>query len=387
MKKKIAILGSTGSIGKNLIDIISKNKNSYKIILLTANKDHENLLKQAKKFKVKNLIITDKDSYKIIKKKTKYLNINVFSNFNNLNKILKNKINYVMSSITGLEGLKPTIKIIKFTKIIAIANKEAIICGWNLIKNELNKYKTKFIPVDSEHFSIWYGLNNNNHLIKKIYLTASGGPFLNLPNKKFKNIKVKDALKHPSWKMGKKITIDSATMMNKVFEIIEAKKIFDLEYKQLSILTHPDSYVHALINFENGLIKIIAHKTDMKIPIANSLLFNDQIKYNSNLEQNIFKLNNLNFKKINLTKFPAVKLIKLLPNNSSLFETILVSANDELVRQFLNKKIQFNEIYKNLIKILKKQEFYKYKKKIPSKIDDILKLSDYVRFKIISKRI
>ena len=387
MKKKIAILGSTGSIGKNLIDIISKNKNSYKIILLTANKDHENLLKQAKKFKVKNLIITDKVSYKILKKKTKYLNINVFSNFNNLNKILKNKINYVMSSITGLEGLKPTIKIIKFTKIIAIANKEAIICGWNLIKNELNKYKTKFIPVDSEHFSIWYGLNNNNHLIKKIYLTASGGPFLNLPNKKFKNIKVKDALKHPSWKMGKKITIDSATMMNKVFEIIEAKKIFDLEYKQLSILTHPDSYVHALINFENGLIKIIAHKTDMKIPIANSLLFNDQIKYNSSLEQNIFKLNNLNFKKINLTKFPAVKLIKLLPNNSSLFETILVSANDELVREFLNKKIQFNEIYKNLIKILKKQEFYKYKKKIPSKIDDILKLSDYVRFKIISKRI
>ena len=387
MKKKIAILGSTGSIGKNLIDIISKNKNSYKIILLTANKDHENLLKQAKKFKVKNLIITDKVSYKILKKKTKYLNINVFSNFNNLNKILKNKINYVMSSITGLEGLKPTIKIIKFTKIIAIANKEAIICGWNLIKNELNKYKTKFIPVDSEHFSIWYGLNNNNHLIKKIYLTASGGPFLNLPNKKFKNIKVKDALKHPSWKMGKKITIDSATMMNKVFEIIEAKKIFDIDYKQLSILTHPDSYVHALINFENGLIKIIAHKTDMKIPIANSLLFNDQIKYNSNLEQNIFKLNNLNFKKINLTKFPAVKLIKLLPNNSSLFETILVSANDELVRQFLNKKIKFNKIYKNLIKILKKQEFYKYKKKIPSKIDDILKLSDYVRFKIISKRI
>ena len=187
--------------------------------------------------------------------------------------------------------------------------------------------------------------------------------------------------------MGKKITIDSATMMNKVFEIIEAKKIFDLDYKQLSILTHPDSYVHALINFENGLIKIIAHKTDMKIPIANSLVFNDQIKHNSSLEQNIFKLNNLNFKKINLTKFPSVKLIKLLPNKSSLFETILVSANDELVRQFLNKKIQFNEIYKNLIKILKKQEFYKYKKKIPSKIDDILKLSDYVRFKIISKRI
>ena len=387
MKKKIAILGSTGSIGKSLIEIINQNKNLYKIILLTANRDHLGLFKQAKKFGVKNLIITNKNSFEILKKKTKNLNINVFNNFENLNQILKNKIDYVMSSITGLDGLKPTIKIIKYCKIIAIANKEAIICGWNLIKKELTTYKTTFVPVDSEHFSIWYGLLNNKHIIKKIYITASGGPFINLPKKQFKNIKVRHALKHPSWKMGKKITIDSATMMNKVFEIIEAKKIFNLNYKQLTILTHPFSYVHALIHFENGLTKIIAHNTDMKIPIGNSLSYKNEFKYKSSSDLELYKLNNLNFKKINLSKFPSVNLIKLLPNKFSFFETILVTANDELVRLFLNKKIRFDQIYTNLIKILKKREFNKYKKKIPSKIEDILKLSDYVRFKIISKSI
>ena len=250
-----------------------------------------------------------------------------------------------------------------------------------------HKNNTNFVPVDSEHFSIWYGLINNKNLIKKIFLTASGGPFLNLQKREFKNIRIKDALKHPNWKMGKKITIDSATMMNKVFEIIEAKKIFNLKYKQLSILTHPDSYVHSIIHFENGLIKIIAHKTDMKIPIGNSLLSNNKFIYNPNSELEINKLNNLKFKQINLTKFPAVNLIKLLPNKSSLFETVLVAANDEFVRQFLGKKIKFDQIIKNLTKLLKKQEFLKYKKKMPSKIEDILKLSDYVRFKIISKEI
>ena len=187
--------------------------------------------------------------------------------------------------------------------------------------------------------------------------------------------------------MGKKITIDSATMMNKVFEIIEAKKIFNLNYKQITILTHPYSYVHALIHFENGLTKIIAHNTDMKIPIGNSLSYKNEFKYKYSSDLEIYKLNNLNFKKINLSKFPSVNLIKLLPNKFSFFETILVTANDELVRLFLNKKIRFDEIYTNLIKILKKREFNKYKKKIPSKIEDILKLSDYVRFKIISKSI
>ena len=201
MKKRIAILGSTGSIGKSLLEIIDKHQSNFEIVLLTANNDYKKLLLLAKKFKVKNLIINNFYSYKTLKLKTRKLNINVFNNFNDFDKIFKKKIDYVMSSITGIDGLYPTIKIIKFTKKIAIANKESIICGWNLIYKELKKNKTEFIPVDSEHFSLWYGIKNTNKKeIEKIYLTASGGPFLSLPLKSFKKINIKKALNHPNWK-------------------------------------------------------------------------------------------------------------------------------------------------------------------------------------------
>ncbi len=382
MKKNIAILGSTGSIGKSLINIIDKNKKDFTIKLLTANKDHEKLFKQAKKFKVKNLIITNKNSYKILKKKIKNSDINIYNDFNSLNKIFKKKTDYVMSSITGINGLLPTFKCIKFTKKIAIANKEAIICGWNLIRKELKKNNTDFIPVDSEHFSIWYGLKNNNDQIKKIYLTASGGPFIHLPIKKFSDINIKDALKHPNWKMGKKITIDSATLMNKVFEIIEAKKIFNLKYNQLSILTHPNSYIHSIIQFRNGIIKLIAHDTDMKIPILNTLNINKKNSINYETEVNISSLNNLDFQKPNSKKFPLINLVKKFPEKSSLFETVIVAANDELVKKFLNKTIKFIDISNMLLKLSQKKEFLSFKNKTPKKIEDIIKLANYVRLKI-----
>ena len=253
MKKKIAILGSTGSIGKTLINILKKDKKNFEIILLSADGNYKELLKQAKHFKVKNLIITNELSYNKIKKERFSKKVNIYNNFNNFKKIFKKKVDYSMCSISGIQGLKPTIEIIKFTKKIAIANKESIICGWDLIQKELKKNKTEFIPVDSEHFSIWYALKDvDKKLIEKIYLTASGGPFLNKPLNELKNVSCKQAIKHPNWKMGKKISIDSATMMNKVFEIIEAKKIFDISYKRLSILIHPKSYVHAIIKFKNG---------------------------------------------------------------------------------------------------------------------------------------
>ena len=176
-----------------------------KLVLLSADENYKELLKQAKLFKVKNLIITNKDSYKKIKEKKISNKIKIFNNFESFKKIFKKKIDYTMSSISGIEGLKPTIEIIKYTKNIAIANKEAIICGWNLISKELKKNKTNFIPVDSEHFSIWYALKGiDKKIIDKIYLTASGGPFLNYPQKKFDKIKMKQAVNHPNWKMGKK---------------------------------------------------------------------------------------------------------------------------------------------------------------------------------------
>ena len=208
MKKKIAILGSTSSIGKSLLSIVEKNKKNFEIKLLTANTNYKDLIIQAKKFNVKNIIITDPHSFKKIKLINKNKKINIFQNFDSLNNILPKKVDYVMSAISGIGGLLPTYKIIGRTKLIAIANKESIVCGWSIIKKELKKKKTKFIPVDSEHFSIFSLLNDKDvNNIEKIYITASGGPFIDLPKNKFKEIKLSDALKHPNWSMGKKLRL------------------------------------------------------------------------------------------------------------------------------------------------------------------------------------
>ena len=387
MKKEIAILGSTGSIGTTLLNIIKKDKKNFNILLLTANKNYKLLLKQAKIFNVKNLIITDKKYFEIINKKNKNKKINIFNNFEDFSLIFKKKIDYTMSSIVGLDGLDPTLKIIKYTNNIAIANKEAIICGWNLIQKELIKNNTEFVPVDSEHFSIWFALKNNfSNNVKELFLTASGGPFLNLQLSKFKEIKVTDALKHPNWKMGQKITIDSATMMNKIFEVIEAKNIFNIDYKKIFILTHPKSYIHAIVKFNSGLIKIIAHDTNMSIPIFNTLYKNTKKNFKYT-RLNINILNDLKLNKINILKFPLVKILKKLPKKISLFETVLVSANDELVNLFLNKNIKFTDINKIFLRIIDLKEFKKYKTKTPNKINEILKLNDYVRLKIRSKSV
>ena len=382
MKKKIAILGSTGSIGKTLINILKKDKNNFEIVLLSVDKNIHELEKQVDLFGVKNLIVTDKKNYLKIKSKKKFKRKNIFNNFLSIDKILQNKVDYVMSSISGIEGLSPTIQIIKHTKKIAIANKEAIICGWNIIKNELNKNKTEFIPIDSEHFSINYALKKiNQSNVENIYLTASGGPLKALPLSKFKSITIQDALKHPNWKMGKKISIDSATMMNKVFEIIEAHNIFDIPYKKLKILIHPKSYVHAIIKFRDGMIKIIAHDTSMTIPIHNSLYCDDN-KFLKTENLNIKKLNNLDLCKVDYKKFPLVKILLKQKNSNSLFDTIIVAANDELVYNFLNKKIKFTEISKKLLNFLNLKEFKKYKTIKPKNIESIEKLNKYVRIKI-----
>ena len=290
-----------------------------------------------------------------------------------------------MSSISGIDGLSPTLKIIKYTKNIAIANKESIIIAWNLIFKELKKSKTNFIPVDSEHFSIWYGLNNSDsYNIDKIYLTASGGPFANLSLKNFKKIQPKQALKHPNWNMGKKISIDSATMINKIYEVIEAKNIFNIKYKNIKILLHSNSYVHAILKFNNGLIKLIAHDTTMKIPIFNTLYFQQTKKiFSKDLKLNI--LNNLKFIKPDVKRYPMMKLLKLLPIKSSLYETVIVSANDCLVELFLKEKIGFLNIQKELFKIINSKEFIGYKKKVPNKVEDILNLNNYVRLKLLKK--
>ena len=382
--KKIAIFGSTGSIGSSLLKIIKDDQKNFKIELLTVNKNYKKLIKQVKLFNVKNVIVTDYNSFLITTKLLKNAKVKVFNNFDSLNKIFNtnNKIDYSMCAISGFKGLKPTLDIIKFTKTIAIANKESIICGWNLIKKDLKKNKTYFIPVDSEHFSIWSLLDDNKkNNFEKIYITASGGPFNKLPLQKFKNISIKDALKHPNWSMGKKISIDSATMMNKVFEIIEAKKIFDLSYKQLEILIHPKSYLHAIVKFNNGLSKLLVHDTSMTIPIFNSIYLDNNKKIKSK-KINIKILNNLDLKKVDKIKFPVMKVLKNINDKDSLFETIIVSANDIVVNLFLSGKIKFTDISSNLLKICNMPQFTKFKSKKPKNIDDINNLVNYVSLKI-----
>ena len=385
MKKKIAILGSTGSIGKSTIEIIKKDRKNFEIILLTTHKNLKEITKQVKLFKVKNLIITDKKSFGIFKRKNKNRNLKLFNNYNSLNKIIKKKLDYTMSAITGLAGLDPTLKLISKTKSIAIANKESIICAWNLIDKKLKKNKTKFIPVDSEHFSIWslIGQNKSDN-IKKIHITASGGPFLNYKLSQFKKIRITDALKHPNWVMGKKITIDSATMMNKVFEVIETNRLFKVDYKRISILTHEKSYLHAIVEFNFGLIKFLVHEADMKIPIFNSI-YNSKKSISNSKNLSLNFMNDLNLKKIDNRKFPVIKILKNYPKQNSLFDTVLVSANDALVDLFLRKKISYLEIGKNLIKFCKMNMFQKYKKITPKSMDEIYKLSKYVSLKIQSK--
>ena len=385
MKKKIVILGSTGSIGTNLFKIIKKDKKNFDIKLLSTNKNVSEVIKQAKVFKVQNIIITDYIKFIETKEKYKKSNIKFYNSFSIIDKLFKKKeIFYSMISVVGIVGLNPSLQLIKFSKNIAIANKESIICGWNLIKTELNKFKTNFIPIDSEHFSIYSLIQKNNHdQIDKVFITASGGPFLNTSIKKFRNIKKKDALNHPNWKMGKKISIDSSTMMNKVFEVIEAKKLFNLKYNDILILTHPKSYVHAIVKFKNALIKILIHEPDMKIPIFNSLYSKNNNKLNSQ-NLNLSILNNLELKKIDYERFPLVKLLNNLGENDSLYETILVTINDFFVLKYLNNEIKYQEMISLIYKYSNFREFLKYRKVLPKKVIDIYRLRDYVSLKLNS---
>jgi len=381
MKKRIAILGSTGSIGKYTLDIIRKDKKNFQIILLTANRNYKQLIKQANEFKVKNILIYDDKYYEYTKEKLKYKKINIFSRKNKLSEIFNRKIDYTMSAISGLDGLKPTLEVIKFSKTIGIANKESIICGWYLIKKKLKKYNTKFIPIDSEHFSIWNLTREySNDDIEEIILTASGGPLLNSSIRFQKTITPEKAVMHPNWKMGKKISVDSANLMNKVFEIMEANRMFNFDLEKYKILIHPQSYVHAIIKFKNGLIKMLLHDVDMKIPIFNSI-YDDKLKYIASKKINSKTLNNLNFYEVDKTKFPSIKLLKKISKENTLYDTVITIANDELVKLFLQNKISLRQVVTNLIKIINLKEYKKYFSKKPTSLNEIHKVRKLVRLK------
>ena len=382
MKKLISILGSTGSVGLNTLKIIDRKKDKFEFLLLSANKNFKLICKQIKNYKPKYFIITDKYIFEKAKKKFNTSKTLLLNDFKDVN--LKKKNDLSILAIPGLAGLQPTIKMIKLSKKILIANKESIICGWNIIKKNAKAYKTSIIPVDSEHFSIFQLLKKYElRHINKIYITASGGPFLNYSFNKLKNVKPKEALKHPKWKMGKKISIDSATMMNKIFELIEAQKLFDIPQNKLDILIHPESLVHAIVELKNGLVQFIYHETSMIIPIANAI-YDGKININKFLKikkkKNYIGIRDLNFRSVKQRIFPVVK-IKNRINEYPSTPIIINACNEILVDQFLQKKIPFLSISKIIMGILNDKNYRKYAIKTPKNINQIFKIDLWARNK------
>jgi len=388
MKKNISILGSTGSIGLNVLKILNKKKFFFRINILAANKNYKLICKQIVQLKPKVFIINNYGTYLRVKEKFKKKNIKIINRLGS-QKNYFNKSDITIAAIPGIAGLKPTIELIKRSKKILIANKESIICGWSLIKKIAFKNNTKIIPIDSEHFSIMKLLENHKIKdVKKIYLTASGGPFLNYKISKLKKAKPQQAIKHPRWKMGKKISIDSATLMNKMLEVIEANKLFSIDLKKIDIVIHPESLVHAIIKFKNGLYKFIYHETTMLIPLANAIFdkdlnIDDYLKPKKNSKDSMF-FQSLNFLKVETKRFPIIKLKNRIGEHIST-PIIINAANEILVDQYLKKRISFNTFYKYLLKVLKDRNYRKYAIKEPKNINEIFRIDKWSRNTVYKK--
>ena len=379
MKKKICILGSTGNIGKSTLDIISENKKDFEVVLLSGNQNYKLLISQAIKFKPKfiysnNFFLTKKISTFCKKKKIIIIN--------DLNLLKNIKFDITISAISGIAGLTPTLNIIKFSKKILIANKESIICAWKFISRELKKNNSKFIPIDSEHFSIFNLIENKNtNAIHKIYLTASGGPFF---NKKINlnNVSIEQAVKHPIWKMGKKISVDSANLMNKVLEIIEASLLFNLSLNKFAIAIHPKSLVHAIVQYKNGLSFFSYHKPNMKIPIINSLYENfDNKKF---FNENFFNKNSVETKlfffKPCLNNYPALHVLKIAKKYGVKSYLIINVLNELLIKKFLEKKILFPDIINKLLLIMRSKQIKNHLKNNKIKhINDVFKTYNFCK--------
>ncbi len=383
MVLKISILGSTGSIGLSTLKIVDKEKD-LKVELLSANKNYKQIKKQITKYRPKFFIVKDFKTFQKLKKDLKKRKTIILNNFNK--KIKSKKFDVSIIAIPGMAGLEPTLSIIQLSKKILVANKESIICGWDLIKSKAKKFNTRIIPIDSEHFSILklleiYKLKE----INKIYLTASGGPFLDYNKKKFKNISPNEAIKHPKWKMGKKISVDSSTLLNKILEIIEAQKLFSIPKDKIDIIIHPNSLVHAIVELKNGFSMFIYHQTSMIIPIANAIFdgkLNIQKFYKIEKKKNTFE--NLIFKKVDKKIFPIIK-IKNRVNEYPATPIIVNASNEILVDQFLQKKIHFLSISKIIMNNLNDRNYKKYAIKKPKNINQIKNIDAWAKKLTIQK--
>jgi 1-deoxy-D-xylulose-5-phosphate reductoisomerase len=340
-KKKIAILGSTGSIGTQALEVISEHASLFEVEVLTANNNSTLLIEQAKKFKPNTVIIGNEERYTEVNEALFDLGIKVFAGEQSLEDVVEGEnIDVVLTALVGYAGLKPTIKAIKAGKNIALANKETLVVAGDLITKLCQQYGVRIYPVDSEHSAIFQCLAGEVNPIEKIYLTASGGPFRGKLKVDLLNTTKTQALKHPNWEMGAKITIDSASLMNKGLEVIEAKWLFDLKAKQIDVVVHAQSIIHSAVQFEDGSIKAQLGVPDMKLPIQYALGFPERLKNNFK-RFDFLDYPNLTFEKPDLETFRNLKLAYNAMEKGGNMPCILNAANEIAVAAFLKDKIGF----------------------------------------------
>lgn len=377
--KKIIILGSTGSIGKQALEIAREKKESYQIVALTCRKSINDLRNQIKEFNPRAVCVSFEED--AVKLKKEFKKLDVFFGEEGLKEIVKIEADIVLSALIGISGLAPTYSAIENGKDVALANKETLVAGGNLVMAEAKKRQIKLLPVDSEHSAIFQCLEANiGSKIKNIYLTASGGPFKDFTIDEMKTVNIKGALNHPNWNMGKKITIDSATMMNKGFEVIEASHLFNISGEQIKILIHKESIVHSAVEFCDNSIIAQMGVPDMKIPIG--LAFSYPKREELNVERlDFFKEGrNLHFEKPRPDIFTNIELAYNSLNEKGSMGAFLNGANEKLVELFLDEKIEFLDIQETLYKLCER-----YKSFEPHSIEEVLEVDKEARAKVIEE--
>ena len=345
MKKKISILGSTGSIGVNALKILSNLKDQFELVCLTANTNSSLLLQQIEKFKPKSICIVDLDSYEQIKNELDSFDVEVLTGRSGLLEISKrDNVDIILNALVGASGMEPTINALNAGVDVALANKETLVMAGNIINSILMKKGSKIFPVDSEHSAIWHCLLGEDfNDIERLILTGSGGPFRTRDLATFDSISIEQALNHPNWDMGNKITIDSATMMNKGLEVIEAHWLFNFKADDIDIVVHPQSIIHSMVEMKDKSIKAQMGLPDMKIPIQYALTYPRHIK-TSWESLDFFKMGNLTFEQADLAKFPSISLAYRALDRLGTACAALNLSNDFSVNLFLNGRIKFTEI-------------------------------------------
>lgn len=345
--KKLSILGATGSIGTQTLDVIRKSKGDLKLIGITANTSVKNVIEIIDEFNPSYVAMMNSSSADEIRSYCMEYSkdIKVFEGIDGLNKIASlDEIDIVVTSVVGMIGLEPTLKAIEAKKDIALANKETLVVAGELVMKAAKENNVKILPVDSEHSAIDQSLRGNNiKTLRKIILTASGGPFRGKATEELKKVKVEDALKHPKWNMGRKISIDSATLMNKGLEVIEAHWLFDCDYDNIQVLVHPQSIIHSMVEYTDGSIIAQLGAQDMRLPIQYALNYEERKDLIADTIE-FYEINKLTFEKPDMDTFKALKLAFKAGKIGGLMPTILNGANEAAVELFLNKKIEFLDI-------------------------------------------